>query len=540
MLGPTDGVAEGGRLLSPRVLADSLGHFQERLFGGAADLLDHLRRVFGEVPLEDLEDATLVLERRVGRARLLPVRRGLPTHALADQAFLTPPDGGVVYGRALVAPARRVVLPALPVPAGKVARDVSFLELFGYEGRGVGVVDDVVFEVPLVLDDVVDQTPQKRYVRARTYGGIDVAERRGAREARVDVDERSSLVFGDHGVPKAYGVGFGHVGAFDQDAVGILQVLQGGGGPAPTVRDAQTGHRGAVSYPCLVSDPQEPQRVEELGYEVILFVVYGGPADGGDRRRTAELLASLVPVLPVLVARLLDSRGDHVGRLLEREILPLRRVRPAVADLRPAVRRDVQTEGGRALGTERARVYGAVGVPFDVQDAPVPMVDERRAAYRAVGTHAHGFLYTLIGDARADGAGRRAYRVLDRRADVVPDLLPETVFLRELEEHARPLLCQRCDCPGFLPDSNLIHPVTKPRPKSYVQMCRPPVYVVSFLHRYATSGTLRGVSFGGKELAWISEMRPHAGRGKFGGAVERENKLLLLIVSGKRERRGFS
>src|SRR5829696_4970177 len=389
MLGPTDGVAEGGRLLSPRVLADSLGHFQERLFGGAADLLDHLRRVFGEVPLEDLEDATLVLERRVGRARLLPVRRGLPTHALADQAFLTPPDGGVVYGRALVAPARRVVLPALPVPAGKVARDVSFLELFGYEGRGVGVVDDVVFEVPLVLDDVVDQTPQKRYVRARTYGGIDVAERRGAREARVDVDERSSLVFGDHGVPKAYGVGFGHVGAFDQDAVGILQVLQGGGGPAPTVRDAQTGHRGAVSYACLVGDPQEPQRVEELGYEVVLLVVYGGPADGGDRRRVAELLASLVLLSPTLVARLLHPGGDHAERFFEVEVLPPVGVGTPILHLRPAVRRDVQTETRRAFRAQRTRVYGAVRVALDVYDPSVAVVDERGAADGAVGADAH-------------------------------------------------------------------------------------------------------------------------------------------------------
>src|SRR5215218_1924775 len=338
MLGPTDGVAEGGRLLSPRVLADSLGHFQERLFGGAADLLDHLRRVFGEVPLEDLEDATLVLERRVGRARLLPVRRGLPTHALADQAFLTPPDGGVVYGRALVAPARRVVLPALPVPAGKVARDVSFLELFGYEGRGVGVVDDVVFEVPLVLDDVVDQTPQKRYVRARTYGGIDVAERRGAREARVDVDERGSLVFGDHGVPKAYGVGFGHVGAFDQDAVRILQVLQVGSGPAPTVRDAQTGHRGAVSYSRLVRNSYEPQRVEQLGYEVVLLIVYRGAADGGHGHQAVQLLALRVFILPGLLPGLLDALSDHVERLIQRQMLPLSGVRSAVHDLRLAVR----------------------------------------------------------------------------------------------------------------------------------------------------------------------------------------------------------
>ena len=87
--------------------------------------------------------------------------------------------------------------------------------------------------------------------------------------------------------------------------------------------------------------------MEELGYEVVLFVVYRGPADGRDRRRAAELLAVLVPVLPVLFARLLDTFSDHVESFLEREVFPLRRVRPAVADLRPAVRRDVHTEGGQ-------------------------------------------------------------------------------------------------------------------------------------------------------------------------------------------------
>jgi hypothetical protein len=30
--------------------------------------------------------------------------------------------------------------------------------------------------------------------------------------------------------------------------------------------------------------------------------------------------------------------------------------------------------------------------------------------------------------------------------------------------------------------------------------------------------------FRGKELAWISEMPSHAGKGKFGGAVERAQK----------------
>src|SRR5215210_5679495 len=129
MLGPTDSVAQGGRLLGCRVLADGLGDLEKRLFRGAADLLDHLRRVLGEVALEDLKDATLVLERRVRRARLLPWRRRLPAYVLTDKSSLTTPDGGVVYGRALVAPARRVVRPALLVPAGEQAGGVRILEL---------------------------------------------------------------------------------------------------------------------------------------------------------------------------------------------------------------------------------------------------------------------------------------------------------------------------------------------------------------------------------------------------------------------------
>src|SRR5918999_46940 len=431
VLGPADRVAQRRRPLGRRVLTDGLGDRQERLSRGAADLLDHLRRVLGEVTLEHLKDATLVLERRVARARLTVVGAQMTAGTLADEAALAPPDGGVVDGRALVAPARRVVASVLLVPAGEEPVGAGVLELLGDEGGSIGVVDDVVLEVALVLEDVVDQAAQERYVRARPYGRVDVAKRARAREARVDVDELRALALGDHGVPEADRVGLGHVGAFDQDAVRVLQVLQAGGGAAPTVRDAQTGHRGAVSYSRLVGNSHEPQRVEELGNEVVLLVVYRGPTDGRDRRRAVQLLAVPVPVFPALVACLLDPLGDHAERLLEREVLPLARVRPAVADVRPAVRRGVQPEGGRALRTERARVYGAVGVALNVHNAPVAVVDERRAAHGAVGTHAHGLLHTLIGDARADGAGRRTYRVLDRRADVVPDLLPETVFLRE-------------------------------------------------------------------------------------------------------------
>src|SRR5215208_4716342 len=436
MLRPTDRVAQRRGLLPPRVLGQGSGYLEESLLRGAADLLDHLGRIPGEVALEDLEHAARVLQRHVGRARHTGMH--LPTLALAGlahDASLAPPDGGVIDGVSLVTPARRIVQFAIFVPTGEQARGIGVLEVLGDDRGRVGVDLDVLLEVLLVLEDVVDQAPEERDIGARPDRCVDVAHRRGAGEARVDVDELGALLFGDHGVPETHGVGLRHVGAFDDDAVGILQVLQVGGGPAPTVRDAQTGHRRAVSYSRLVGNSYEPQRMEELGYEVVLLVVYRGAADGGQGHGAVQPLAFRILLFPGLLPGLLDLLGDHVERLLEREVLPLRRVRPAVADLRPAVRRDVQPEGSRALWTERARVYGAVGVPLNVCNAPVPMVDERRAAYRAVGTHAHGLLYTVIGDARADGAGRRAYGVLDPRADVVPDLLPETVFLRELEEH---------------------------------------------------------------------------------------------------------
>src|SRR4028118_973025 len=361
-----------------------------------------------------------------------PTQGGRP-----DGAGLAAPDGGVVHGRALVAPARRVVALLLLVPAGEEPVGAGVLELLGDEGGGVGVVDDVVLEVALVLEDVVYEAAEERYVRARPNGGVDVAQGARAREARVDVDQlRAVLLLGDHGVPEAHRVGLRHVRSLYKDAVGVLEVLEVGGRAAPTVRDAQTGHRGGVSYARLVRYSRKAHRVEELGDEVVLLVVYRGAADRGDGLGAAELLAPVVVLLPVLVAGLFHAGGDHVERLFEGEVLPLARVRAPVADLRPAVRRVVQAEGGRALGAEGAGVHRGIRVALYVYDAPVAVVDEGGAADRAVGADAHRLLHALVRDARADVAGRRAYRVLDRRSDVVPDLLPEPVLLRELEKHS--------------------------------------------------------------------------------------------------------
>src|SRR3712207_2809036 len=65
VLGPADGVHPGRRPLSAAVRGHPLGDLEERLLLHAAGLGDHLRRVAGEVPLEDLEDAPRVLQRLV-------------------------------------------------------------------------------------------------------------------------------------------------------------------------------------------------------------------------------------------------------------------------------------------------------------------------------------------------------------------------------------------------------------------------------------------------------------------------------------------
>src|SRR3712207_9385870 len=99
----------------------------------------------------------------------------------------------------------------------------------------------------------------------------------------------------------------------------------------------------------------------------------------------------------------------------------------------------MQTEGRRALGAQSARVDRAVRVPLDVYDAPVAVVDQGRATHGAVRAHAHRPLHALVREARADVSRHGAYRMLDLDPDVVLDLGPQAVSLRDLEEHAPPL-----------------------------------------------------------------------------------------------------
>src|SRR5439155_13710065 len=91
-------------------------------------------------------------------------------------------------------------------------------------------------------------------------------------------------------------VRLGHVGAHNEHAVAMLEVLLEGGGGSASEGGAQTGHRSAVSYAGLVLDSHDPQVVEQLLDEVVLLVVQRGPAQVGHGEGVVKDVSLVVPL----------------------------------------------------------------------------------------------------------------------------------------------------------------------------------------------------------------------------------------------------
>ena len=208
VVGPADGVAERGGALAPAVAGQRVGDLRELLRRDAADLLHHLGGVAGEVPLEDLEDAARVLQRLVavpfqstgappepcalGLRRLVRLVGGCGPRRPARR----PAPCAVVRGRAAVVV---LVVPGRSGRSGRVSgskpenspsrSSVSWNVSSMIVGR-VGVRHDVLTEVEVVAQHVVDQPAEERDVGAGPDRHVQVGDRRGAGEPRVDVDDR--------------------------------------------------------------------------------------------------------------------------------------------------------------------------------------------------------------------------------------------------------------------------------------------------------------------------------------------------------------
>ena len=116
-------------------------------------------------------------------------------------------------------------------------------------------------------------------------------------------------------------MGLGHVGAHEEDAVAVGEVLLVVGGRAAAELGAQTWHRSAMSNPGLVFDGDHSQSApEQLLDEVVLLVVDRRSAEGADRAHRVEQAAGLVPDGEVGVPRGLDASGDLVERPVQRRV----------------------------------------------------------------------------------------------------------------------------------------------------------------------------------------------------------------------------
>jgi hypothetical protein len=68
----------------------------------------------------------------------------------------------------------------------------------------------VLAKVQLVLNQVIDKSTEKNNICTGADRHPDVGQRAGAREARIDVNDRGALLLCFHHPPKTDRVRFGH------------------------------------------------------------------------------------------------------------------------------------------------------------------------------------------------------------------------------------------------------------------------------------------------------------------------------------------
>src|SRR5215510_4328961 len=313
------------------------------------------------------------------RRRLLP--RVLPTRAviLVDQ----PVERPFRY-----APLRRF-------QAGKGSVQIfRVLEVLPEEGRRVRVVHDKCFEervrVPLLaVDHVIDDTAQKGNIRTGADRRVDIGDRAGAGETRVDMNNLGAVLdFGLHRPPEGDGVVLRHVGTHDHDTVGVVHASGVKGCRAAAKSCPQTGDARAVSYPRLVLYGYNPETAHEFLVDLVELDFVDGAAEGENGGRHIDELAVGKLFDEGLVARFLHQLGDPVHRAFEIPYLPIGSPGSAMQNLGGTVGIDVQLKDRGSLGTEGALVVRASGIALNVDDVPIDGVNEGATPHRTIGADA--------------------------------------------------------------------------------------------------------------------------------------------------------
>src|SRR6266403_5380515 len=168
MLCPAERITNRRTLVRTRSGDQRVRNFVKKRRRNAANFLDHLWCVTGEVVAQRLENAPWMLQGQIAL-------------------------GETKAAIAIVEPGLPVVAALLPAPAGEKAGRAFFgvAKIFAQNAGGIGEVDDVIAEEEIILDDVPDDSPEERDVAAGAHRHPDIDQHTRPEKARTDLDDGS-------------------------------------------------------------------------------------------------------------------------------------------------------------------------------------------------------------------------------------------------------------------------------------------------------------------------------------------------------------
>ena len=240
MLRPTECITNRRTLVGTRSGNQSVRNFMKKRWRNAANFLYDLWRITREVAAQSLENTPRMLQGQIAL-------------------------GETKVSMALVDPGLSVVAALLRVPAGEKAGRTFFrvAKIFAQDAGRIREVHDVIAEEKIVLDNVPDDPAKKRNVAAGADRRPDVGQRAGTRESWIDMYDGRAALLCFHHPSETDRVTFGHGRAFDQNTIGVSEILLRSRSSAPAEGGAQTGHRAAMSYTRLVGYAYHPQAESE-------------------------------------------------------------------------------------------------------------------------------------------------------------------------------------------------------------------------------------------------------------------------------------
>src|SRR5579885_768728 len=250
MLRPANRIGDVGGTFAPRIFDQCVSYSEEKILGNTTNLLNHLWRVARIMPLQDLEDATRMLQRWVALdlSGMSMGKRSLSLLSVWHDMLFAARSGLLRFGGGrflrftsfslllrLVLPLVLLFFCQFVLPASGIveifirvqARENAFqflciLEIIAHNSLCIGICLHIFFEVEFILEHVVDQATQECDIRTCADGCVDIGHLRGTREVRIDVNDCCAALLRSHHPTEADRVAFSEVAALNKNAIAIL------------------------------------------------------------------------------------------------------------------------------------------------------------------------------------------------------------------------------------------------------------------------------------------------------------------------------